>query len=51
MGLLYATNTVGAIAGTLFSGLYLIPTHGIRTAFFVAATVNLGVAAIAVLAG
>ena len=51
MGLLYATNTVGAIAGTLFSGLYLIPTHGIRTAFIVAATVNLAVAAIAVMAG
>ena len=51
MGLLYATNTVGAIAGTLFSGLYLIPTHGIGTAFIVAATVNLAVAAVAILAG
>lgn len=51
MGLLYATNTVGAIAGTLFSGLYLIPAHGIRTAFIVAASVNLAVAAIAIAAG
>ena len=51
MGLLYATNTVGAIAGTLFSGLYLIPTHGIQTAFVVAASVNLAVAAIAIAAG
>ena len=51
MGLLYATNTVGAIAGTLFSGLYLIPAHGIQTAFVVAAAVNLAVAAIAIAAG
>jgi len=51
MGLLYATNTVGAIAGTLFSGLYLIPTYGIRTAFVVAASVNLAVAAVAIAAG
>ena len=51
MGLLYATNTVGAIAGTLFSGLYLIPTHGIQTAFVVAASVNLSIAAIAIVAG
>ena len=51
MGLLYATNTVGAIAGTLFSGLYLIPAYGIGTAFVVAAAVNLAVAAIAIVAG
>ena len=51
MGLLYATNTVGAIAGTLFSGLYLIPTYGIHTAFVVAASVNLAVAAVAIAAG
>ena len=51
MGLLYATNTVGAIAGTLASGLYLIPTYGIRTAFFIAASLNLAVAAVAVTAG
>ena len=48
MGLLYATNTVGAIAGTLFSGLYLIPVHGIQAAFVTAASVNLAVAAIAI---
>ena len=51
MGLLYATNTCGAIAGTLFSGLYLIPAHGIQTAFVVAASMNLAVAAIAIATG
>ncbi|HJR61287.1 MAG TPA: fused MFS/spermidine synthase [Vicinamibacterales bacterium] len=51
MGLLYATNTVGAIAGTLFSGLFLIPRFGILTSFVVAASVNMAVAVIAVVAG
>ena len=51
MGLLYATNTVGAIAGTLFSGLYLIPTHGIQRAFVAAASLNLAIAIIAIIAG
>jgi spermidine synthase len=51
MGLLYATNTCGAIAGTLFSGLYLIPTHGIQTSFVVAASLNLAVAVIAIATG
>lgn len=51
MGLLYATNTAGAIAGTLFSGLYLIPQFGIQNSFIFAAAVNLAVAAIAIAAG
>lgn len=51
MALLYGTNTAGAIAGTLFAGLYLVPTHGIRTSFVVAATVNLAIAAAAIVAG
>lgn len=44
IGILYATNTAGAIAGTLLSGLFLIPQYGIRGTFFVAAAVNLAVA-------
>lgn len=46
-GALYAANTGGAIAGTLMAGLYLVPTHGIRTAFIVAALSNVMVAAAA----
>ncbi|MBA3640973.1 MAG: fused MFS/spermidine synthase [Acidobacteria bacterium] len=51
MGLLYATNTAGAIAGTLFSGLYLIPQFGIQKSFVFAAAVNLAVAAVAIVTG
>src|SRR5688572_14118444 len=51
MGLLYATNTAGAIAGTLVSGLYLIPAHGIQVSFVVAAALNLAVAAVAIATG
>lgn len=51
MGLLYATNTAGAIAGTLFSGLYLIPQYGIQKSFVFAAAVNMAVAAIAIATG
>ena len=51
MAVLYVSNTAGAIAGTLVSGLYLIPRHGIRASFLVAGSVNLTVAAIAILTG
>ncbi|HSL22784.1 MAG TPA: fused MFS/spermidine synthase [Vicinamibacterales bacterium] len=44
IGVLYATNTAGAIAGTLVSGLFLIPRYGIHGTFFVAAAVNIAVA-------
>jgi len=45
VGVLYAANTTGAIAGSLAAGLILIPRYGIRASFFVAAAVNLMVAA------
>ncbi|HSK11236.1 MAG TPA: fused MFS/spermidine synthase, partial [Vicinamibacterales bacterium] len=50
VGLLYGTNTAGAIAGSLAAGLYLIPAFGIQASFALAAITNLavGVAAIAV---
>ena len=48
---LYATNTAGAIAGSLLAGLVLIPEMGIRGSFLVAALLNLTVAAVAVLLG
>lgn len=31
VGLLYATSTIGSIAGTFFAGFYLIPTLGVKT--------------------
>lgn len=51
MALLYASNTAGAIVGTLVSGLYLIPRYGIQRSFIVAALLNLCVAAVAIVAG
>jgi spermidine synthase len=51
VGVLYGTNTAGAIAGTLAAGLYLIPVLGIARTFLVAAAVNLLVAAVAAVAG
>jgi len=40
VGVLYASNTAGAIAGTLAAGLYLIPNLGIQRTFLVAAALN-----------
>jgi len=51
MALLYASNTAGAIAGTLVSGLFLIPRYGIQKSFIVAAALNLCVAAVAIAVG
>jgi spermidine synthase len=45
--LLYAVNTTGAIAGVLFSSLWLVPTLGLSRTFLVAAGTNLLVAAAA----
>jgi spermidine synthase len=44
IGVLYATNTAGAIAGSLVAGLTLIPGFGIRTSFLAAASLNAVVA-------
>jgi spermidine synthase len=41
IGVLYGSNTAGAIAGTLGAGLFLIPTLGIHHSFQTAASVNL----------
>ena len=48
VGLLYGTNTAGAIAGTLVAGLALIPTYGIRWTFVLAAAANLLVGSAAI---
>lgn len=44
VGLLYGTNTAGAIAGTLVAGLYLVGTHGIQMAIRTAVVINILVA-------
>jgi spermidine synthase len=50
-GLLYGTNTLGAIAGTLAAGLYLVPGLGIARTFQVAAAMNVAAGVAAVLIG
>jgi spermidine synthase len=50
VSLLYATNTAGAIAGTLLAGFYLIGGVGISGSFRLAAAVNFAVALVAGLA-
>jgi spermidine synthase len=48
IGLLYAVNTLGAMTGTLLSGLILIPAIGIQNAFLFAASLNVAVGVIAI---
>ena len=48
---MYGTNTLGAIAGTLAAGLYLVPTLGIARTFQVAAAMNVAAGLVAVLIG
>jgi len=45
VGWLYAVNTLGAVVGTLSAGFFLILMIGAREATYVAATVNLAIAA------
>ncbi|MGH7795736.1 MAG: fused MFS/spermidine synthase [Candidatus Binatia bacterium] len=46
VGDLYATNTLGAVIGCAAAGFYLIPTFGMRTTVFIAAGINMVVAAL-----
>ena len=46
VGDLYATNTLGAVIGCAAAGFFLIPTFGMRTTVYVAATLNLVIAAL-----
>jgi predicted membrane-bound spermidine synthase len=46
VGDLYATNTLGAVIGCAAGGFVLIPTLGMRTTVFVAASVNMVIAAV-----
>ena len=40
VGLLYAINTAGAIAGALLAGFYLVPDVGVSRTFWIAASTN-----------
>jgi spermidine synthase len=51
VGVLYGTNTAGAIAGTLAAGLILIPSLGIGRTFQLGAALNAAVGLVAVLIG
>jgi spermidine synthase len=46
LGLLYAANTAGAVLGCLLAGFYLLRVFDMATATYVAAAINLAVAAI-----
>jgi len=48
-GLLYGANTLGAVFGALVAGFYLLRVYDIYVATFVAAGINLGVAALSFL--
>ena len=48
---LYALNTLGAVAGSLAAGFVLLPGLGLTATTFVAAALNVGVAAVAWSAG
>ena len=45
LGVLYGSNAIGAIVGTIAAGLYLIPGLGIHSTFLAAAAINLAVGA------
>lgn len=49
VGDLYATNTLGAVIGCAAGGFFLIPTLGMRATVFVAAGVNMVIAAVIVI--
>src|SRR5262249_6455312 len=44
---LYAINTLGAVAGSVLGGFYLLPAHGLLATTFVAAALSLAAAGVA----
>ncbi len=50
VGRLYAVNTLGAIAGTVFAGFLLIPVVGVQSAVKIAVLLNLSIGAALILA-
>jgi len=49
MGLLYGSNTAGAVVGCLLAGFYLLREFGLTTATIAAAAINISVALISLL--
>jgi spermidine synthase len=47
---LYAVNTIGAVAGTLMAGFYLIGAYGIHVAVYCAVLLNIGIGVLASIA-
>src|SRR5262245_64294341 len=45
LGVLYGSNAIGAIVGTVAAGLYLIPGLGIHRTFLAAAAINVAIGA------
>jgi spermidine synthase len=50
IGLLYAINTAGAIAGALVAGFYFVSDIGIAASFQIAAATNVGIGIVAIVA-
>jgi spermidine synthase len=50
LGSLYAVNLFGAVAGAFFAGFVFLPLLGVRLTNFTAAGINLGLAAVVLLA-
>jgi spermidine synthase len=51
IGLLYAINTTGAIAGALAAGFYFISEIGVSRSFQIAAATNIAIGLVALIAG
>ena len=51
IGILYAINTAGAIAGALIAGFYFISELGVMRSFQIAAATNLLIGVVAIVAG
>lgn len=50
LGVLYGTNTIGAMTGTLLAGMWMIPALGMSRSFFLAAATNTFVGLVAIVA-
>ena len=51
IGVLYAINTTGAIAGALIAGFYFISEIGVARSFQIAAATNIAIGVVALIAG
>ena len=50
LGVLYGTNTIGAMTGTLMAGLWMVPALGMTRSFLLAAGLNAAIGLTAILA-